>query len=766
MTDGQTKTRMQDLWDRRFFQFVGTYLGVSFGIIQFAEFLESRFALEIQLVERLLVFFVILLPAAVVFIYNHGRKGDDEWKPIEKVLIPASFALGLGASLFLVRAEASTEDVMITTESGDTITRTIPAARLTKRILVLPFVVPEEQKVERQWLGVAASYLTGLDLEQDMRIITADPFNLESLYEAYKYPYLADLPFATQLKFAQDQYHDFFVTGALNEADGGLELRAKVFHGDNGREFFDETLVDEDIYGLVDQLSSSLREAIYLKEGPGSLEITDLPSADLVTGSTEALRPFVEANILSNADVSQLPAAIAQAQEAVKLDDKCAECHISLSIMHFGVGQKDRAQEHAKKALDQASSLPERQRFFMRYYNYLLHDDIQKALVLLESWRKLYPNDYNPYQHLITVYRLIQEVDKAKAVAKAAIDKGHRGTVLTTLAELYLTTDDFDEAERYMREYAEFYPHMAEENSKLGELYLAKGDLQQALEFYERMTIVHAEEVKFFTALAGTLDRMGRFEQAAATLEEALALCDLPRDSMQVFTGMETHLERLGRFEESFAANDRKKRLWKKLAPAAVVEPQTFFTQLPKYLINGKDEAYRNGLDSLKSILPQRAGIFDCVSHFMYVLVHRDSSGLRGIDPVCEDLIIRSSGDNFDLAFEGIQHRLHGNYPKAAKYYEAYIDSTGVADKQFSVELSEVYRHSGQLDKAEALVDDLLKIDPNQPIYLLEKARVAHAQQDLEQAGKYLKNALDVWHAADSSYRHYQEALDLQELLK
>ena len=85
-SDSQHPSLIQDLWDRRFFQYVGTYLGVCFGLVQFAEFLEGRYGLENNLFEKVFIFLVIMLPAVALYIYNHGRKGHDAWLPIEKII--------------------------------------------------------------------------------------------------------------------------------------------------------------------------------------------------------------------------------------------------------------------------------------------------------------------------------------------------------------------------------------------------------------------------------------------------------------------------------------------------------------------------------------------------------------------------------------------------------------------------------------------------------------------------------------------------------
>ena len=118
----------QDLWERRFFQFGATYLGVGWALIQFTEWMTDRYDLSPNLVEKLIIFLIIMLPAVFIFIYNHGRAGDDKWKPYEKIIMPTSLVVALLASIFLFNSSSlhATQTVSLTNEEGEVITREVP----------------------------------------------------------------------------------------------------------------------------------------------------------------------------------------------------------------------------------------------------------------------------------------------------------------------------------------------------------------------------------------------------------------------------------------------------------------------------------------------------------------------------------------------------------------------------------------------------------------------------------------------------------------
>ena len=217
----QEKTFFEDLIDRRFFQFIGTYLGVSFGLIQFAEFMENRYSPGFQLVDKMIIFLAVLLPAVIVFIYNHGRKGRDKWKPFERIFLPSNLVVALGMALFFFNsppAGAATETVSITTEEGETTTRVVPKTEYTKRLVIFPFTNNTGDE-DKDWLRVGGSYLLDKDIEQDMRIFSTQALSLKYYYESYNHKYLDEIPFSTQLKIAQEYYTDYFLVNTLESVE-------------------------------------------------------------------------------------------------------------------------------------------------------------------------------------------------------------------------------------------------------------------------------------------------------------------------------------------------------------------------------------------------------------------------------------------------------------------------------------------------------------------------------------------------------------------
>src|SRR5688572_33390955 len=81
-------TADRNLIERRVPQVLAIYLGAAFGVVQFVDFVGSRYLLPPVWTDLTLLAMALLLPSVLLYTYNHGRPGPDEWRRSEKVFIP------------------------------------------------------------------------------------------------------------------------------------------------------------------------------------------------------------------------------------------------------------------------------------------------------------------------------------------------------------------------------------------------------------------------------------------------------------------------------------------------------------------------------------------------------------------------------------------------------------------------------------------------------------------------------------------------------
>src|SRR5687768_4908605 len=89
-----------EMVERRVPHILAVYAGLSWGFVQFIDFIE-RYGISPHWTDLALIALLLLLPSVVLFAYNHGRPGKDEWTAVEKVGIPLNVVLA-GVVLFLL----------------------------------------------------------------------------------------------------------------------------------------------------------------------------------------------------------------------------------------------------------------------------------------------------------------------------------------------------------------------------------------------------------------------------------------------------------------------------------------------------------------------------------------------------------------------------------------------------------------------------------------------------------------------------------------
>ena len=85
-----TKERsfFDNLMHRRVPQIVGMYIAASWLVIELGDWVTERFNLPTEVTSYVFVAMLVMLPAVVLFAYNHGAPGRDEWTRGERVFIP------------------------------------------------------------------------------------------------------------------------------------------------------------------------------------------------------------------------------------------------------------------------------------------------------------------------------------------------------------------------------------------------------------------------------------------------------------------------------------------------------------------------------------------------------------------------------------------------------------------------------------------------------------------------------------------------------
>jgi len=644
-------------------------------------------------------------------------------------------------------------------EDGSKETRYIPKAEFTKKLV--SFTLDNQlDDPDLDWLAVGIPLLFNDDLEQDSRLYANSPLSIKNEYDHYQQTYPNTLPFSTELKIAQDFFTDYFVKGSIQKGvNAPYAVSLKVYETTTGKVFQELQEEGDDWYEIVDGLSESFKKKQFLPDAQTNANSIDLPASNLISDNIEAFEKLIKGRIIASSDAQQLMEATTLVKTSTELDPNCSSCFTILARLHRSAGKIEEAKQAIQKANLLAESLPERKRLVVRASQLRIEQNRSALARLLENWRKLYPDDLTPYRQLMFYYPNALEYDKAKEVGKAALERGHRGSILTQLADLYIKTEDYEEAEKLLKEYAQLYPHKASETTQIADIYIAQGKLDKALEFYENLALLGNSHPETAIGLSDIQARLGQFDAAHQTLSSFLPKARTADDSLRIYGNLANHFHKLGKFDNFENIHLKRVALIKKVAPP-ISSIGAVFNSMDTFLDFGKEEQVDQNLKKAENISEGFRPLVHCIGRVIKGMSLEDPTLIESTlnKTGCKELLIQSNGESVFNLIESELLRYQGDYAKAVEQFETYIEKSGASDKQFDDELLELYRLNKDFEKGETLSKRLLLMDPNDPKLLLATAKLKAAQGEQEAAKELLQKAMTIWSEADDSFKKYQEA--------
>jgi len=657
----------------------------------------------------------------------------------------------------------TTKEVSIVNEAGEAETRMVPTTEFTRKFVSFPFEVDLDD-AEADWLSIALPTLFNNDIEQDMRLSSIYPIHLKEEYDVYNQTFPKPISFATQIKMAQDFFTDYFVSGKVTKGNlGAYKVSLTVNETETGKAFLETEVEGNDLFSLIDQLTVQLNDQLYLPDAESNkMQLIDLPVKELITSDNDALGNYIKGLIMFSQNPQIGQPAIRLIEKSIEQDSNCAGCHFALAQLQAFSNDHKIALQTVEKARLLAESQPERKKMAIRAFQLGLNQENSKVIQLYENWRQLYPNDLTPYNKLMGFYRSIGQYDKGKIVGLAALENGHRGNLMTQLAEVYIHTEEYDKAEKLLKEFTELYPHKANKTYELADIYIAQGKLQEAYNFYENIAVMSGDDVVATLGLSSTQDKLGQFDQAEKTLTDFLAKARLPNDSIKIYRQLERHYIRLGKYQPFTKSFDQRLAIISRVAPP-IARINIIFSNLQNIISFQKTAMAKQQINDLsnQTDIYKYKEIVNCVGNFFIAYQTKNVEAFNQIanDGNCKPAMVNSLGtENGADFFDGHVANVNGDYATAVEKFESYFEKEGVSMEGFEEDMLEIYRNNKDFDKATALLEKTLIADPNAPIILFADAKLKFDQGDKDGAKEMLNKALKVWSEADDFYQNYLEA--------
>ncbi|WP_175489197.1 tetratricopeptide repeat protein [Neolewinella agarilytica] len=543
---------MQKLWSRQVPQLLGTYLAVGFGVLQFVEFMTSRYDFSGVWVDRYLLLWLGLIPAVALLIYYRGVPPSSNsrlggWK---RWLTGLNVGLVVLSACLIAGADAApvTETVAVIDDAGNSSERVIPASSSVQRIAIFDFSNRLDDS-DQDWWGTAYALLLTDDLRQRPEIITTSTISLNTYYDRFSAEQFSDINLATQRRIAERASTDYFVRVDFKVGAEGHEADGALYRTRDGKPVQTLQGASADIYGVVDQLNAQILNYLPLVDELNDLS-TDLPVAALLTDKVEALEDYIKGTIAFRKNAGELDAPVSYFRKSLRSDPNCAVCAYALGDKLYGQGKKDSSILLLRLAVRLADVLPEREQYGYKSILFNVQGDYTNLYRLMESFRKVYPYEYYPYQALEYHYEVTYGLDSAIYLMQTAAELSNREQALIRLYRLHryeaslikvvpknvlvsrnypaksiytLKTDDYEKVYELVDELGDYDPELEE----LYRCYLPIQMIAEGIREEEELKKLEECEDKF-TQMGPLMAQLGEMVKAVLTdkHDEAAAIVD------------------------------------------------------------------------------------------------------------------------------------------------------------------------------------------------------------------------------------------------
>jgi TolB-like protein/Tfp pilus assembly protein PilF len=331
--------------------------------------------------------------------------------------------------------------------------------------------------------------------------------------------------------------------GSVARAASEIRIDARLEDLSTGRVLVAETVRGADLFALVDQLATRIRDNVGLRQTAGARGVADVSSSSL-----EAYRLYAEGK---DAYVNfRFNDARNRLKQAIEIDPNFAEAYLQLTFVEWRNGRDANWRKTLDEAGQRTDRLTEGHRLLLEVLRALADGDTARAVRTVEEIVQNFPDVEEAYQ-LIGDIRTNAEPslydEKVLAIAKAgATALPTSPQVRDTYGYALLAVGRYADAVREFEAYRRLAPREANPEDSLGDGYLLMGAGDQALQAYTRANTIDpslgwprvkrvwvdamfgrygtdldaVKEWRFLPTKAILLSRAGRYREASDVIGE------------------------------------------------------------------------------------------------------------------------------------------------------------------------------------------------------------------------------------------------------
>ncbi len=771
---------IQEFIDRRVLQVIGAYAAGVWVLIEILERMIDRYLWSPHLSEFVFWGLYSLMPAIALIAWTHGKPGKDKITRGEIIGIPINLIATLGLLINLASGKdlgSTAEVVEVANEYGDTETHYIPKDNFRRRLAVF-FWENESGNADYDWLQYGMAHLLAQDLSQNPYMLVNSPFGgwangYYSRMQRAGYDNGLGLPLNLMREIATDSNRQYFVTGSLENVEGDLSLRAKVYRSDNLQLHGEVVQTGWDLLSMIDDLSIQLKELLDVPKGGGRLD-EDLPLSDTYGESLNTVETLVKAltTRLFDNDFVTADKLLAQTLEE---DAGFVQGYYYKGMFQLEQGNVADAQQLFQEAQRLNYKLPAVDQAHLKALIYRFNGETERLEALLKMQVEI-RGDASAYNRLAGFYMSTGEFDKAidsyqTAFQKDSLDLG----VLEKLAMLERASGDLPAAIAYAEELKEQKPESLNAVITLGDLQRDHGDLEAARNSYQRAQLLDDGAVMSYIRLAHLAARQGDWDSAKRYHDNGQAVAVTPQQHSMLLQSRVLLNFRLGRLRDAIDLIHREQEYDQQFMSPLNMAFNIYLRLAAYHLsLNELDEAERI-LDELDQILQPPLDQFAQLQRAALLAERQDFAGAEAAIDRMQAVVSQFKAQYLQFQVELARGSLaeeQQQYEQASVHYQEAMGlirgSILGSDLQLLVPMtqSQVARAltlAGDYAGAQAALDEGFRLDEAEPLLWVERARQQLKSGRPELADASIKYALAIWKDADEDYQKLVDARSLAE---
>ncbi|MGI9221688.1 MAG: tetratricopeptide repeat protein [Woeseiaceae bacterium] len=775
----EQRSFLENLMHRRVPQLVGMYVAATWLVIELGDWVTERFNLPTLVTSYVFVAMLVMLPAIILFAYNHGAPGRDEWTRTERVLIPLNGVLALVVLYAmgpLLVVEAATETVQIPDETG-TLQEFEVARQGYHRNIIGFFWLNESGNSELDWLSYGLPLMLAHDLNRVSPVITVEtPFDSAAMQNDLRnngHPAFVGEPQGLRLEIARDRRSAALIIGSFSQAGGTVTINAAVIEAESGREIAAYSVSGSDWLTTVDDVSAAI--LAYLEVEPSDNQSDD-PINQHFSASLLAIEHFTNAHIALEVD-NDYPKGIAELQGAVQIDPEFAEANHVLSVTHYLNSDLESARETASQALKNSYRLSETSKFVLKANRYIFDGDFDRGTRVVEIWSRVQPNSTDALAALAQLNILRGTAESLQAAMGAydrllELDPKDYG-IYRQKAEVEHQRGDFAAAADYLQTFLEYEPDSGAAHLQLANVYQALGDLEAAQVALEDAAILSDSPLESELGLARLLARRGLFDEAEERLSGQLRDDLSPQQRLDVLSAQAEVYFVTGQIEDVIKLNFEISEAAKSFMPPMVRMMSIDKQRADLYSMLGRTD---KAIALADEITAQLQPPMDTYMHFTYTTIYGaidDREGFRKWANRTQQ--VKDQLPPMLLPFMEFQSARLAIWDEDSDAAIAHLDSardfmsrsmlqlfhSNLTISSLQVILAELYLQAGAFGDSRDTLEEILNAFPANGYAKLTYAKLHLAQGNEDAGRKALDEVLEIWSDADTDYIFLKEAESL-----